>query len=101
MGKNFFSACNHFQATQALFLTRPTAKDSMDGGAAVSSVLGDMCFKHLQERNLQRERKIRCSSKSVGFGVSSVSWCKLFNLSEAQFPSLGCYKGEWEVACKV
>ena len=94
MGKNFFSACNHFQATQALFLTRPTAKDSMDGGATVSSVLGDMCFKHLQERNLQRERKIRCSSKSVGFGVSSVSWCKLFNLSEAQFPSLGCYKGE-------
>ena len=41
-----------------------------------------------------RERKIRCSSKSVGFGVIAVSWCKLFNLSEAQFPSLGCYKGE-------
>ena len=88
MGKNFFSACNHSQATQASFLTRPTAKDSMYGGAAVSSVLGGMFFKHLQERNLQRDRNIRCSSKSVGFGVSSVSWCTLFNLSEAQFPSV-------------
>ena len=38
MGKNFFSACNHSQATQALFLTRPTAKDSMYGGAAVLSI---------------------------------------------------------------
>ena len=45
MGKNFFSACNHSQATQASFLTRPTAKDSMYGGAAVSSVLGGMFFK--------------------------------------------------------